>query len=280
MRTTLEKIEQFKNVDISAKRIDETNINSVFHFHPEMELTYIESSFGRRVVGDCSSIYKPGDLVLLGSNLPHCWINSTNAENQSAKCRAIVIHFGPSLFKIAGLQDIFQVLENSNRGLQLNGNLLSEVESIIKKMPDFTSIDLFKALLDILHLISKSSELQPLATENFRRYSHNAKNEILHRIHQYIAQNLTDDLSVSDAAAISNMSLSAFCHFFKRTTSLSFSEYVNEQRIGYASRLLTESNLNISQICYESGFKTLSYFNRRFKEIKGVPPNEFRSTGN
>ena len=83
-------------------------------------------------------------------------------------------------------------------------------------------------------------------------------------------------MKISEVAAIVSLSESAFSHYFKKRTFKSFSQFVNELRVGYASRLLIETDKTISEAAFESGFNNISHFNRLFKEITTKGPFEYR----
>ena len=97
-------------------------------------------------------------------------------------------------------------------------------------------------------------------------------------IFDFVINNYEESISLEKAAEIANLSTTAFCRFFKERTRKSFMEFVNEVRVGEACKLLAKNDYNVSQICYEVGFNNISNFNRKFKEITNITPNEYRKT--
>ncbi|MGK2864659.1 MAG: helix-turn-helix domain-containing protein [Chitinophagaceae bacterium] len=75
---------------------------------------------------------------------------------------------------------------------------------------------------------------------------------------------------------MANMSVSAFCRYFKRNTKKTYIEFVNEIRIGHACQSLLHTDITITQICYESGFNTIANFNKQFLKVKGIKPSAYK----
>lgn len=92
----------------------------------------------------------------------------------------------------------------------------------------------------------------------------------------HIAVHFAEDISVSDAAAMCNVSYSYFSRIFKQVTKHSFSEYLNYVRISKAEQLLASTSLNITEIAMQTGFSTSSYFIQQFKLQKKISPKQFR----
>src|SRR5690606_2630180 len=91
----------------------------------------------------------------------------------------------------------------------------------------------------------------------------------------YVMKNFSRDISIDEVASTINMIPTSFCRFFKERTNKQFIKFLNEIRTGYACRLLLEDKLSIAQIAFESGFGTVSNFNKQFKKVKGTTPSLF-----
>jgi len=256
-----------------------------WHYHPEMELTLIIKSFGQRQVGDSIENFGPGDLVLVGSNLPHVWKNDEVflQKNSRMKAQAIVVKFlpdfaGKNFFNCLEMNRIRHLIEDLTPfGVKLTGELRNRVEQFMLELPGMDETERFIRLLDILDMISKSDEFRLLASLSYR----NEKTENTHRVNvvlDYIMEHYQEELKLEMVAAQINMNKNAFCRFFRKGTRKSLFNVIQEVRIGKASQHLLETDMNVLQICYACGFGNISGFNKTFKKITGTTPLLYRKT--
>lgn len=253
------------------------------HYHHEYELTLILKGFGQRQVGDNIENFGAGDLVLIGSELPHVWKSDDVFNSQKApyKVQAVVIKFlqdfpGTAFFHRPEMGMVRGLLDDiSLSGIKLEGNLKQQIENIMIRLPHMNDADRFINLLNILNTISQSKEYRILASHTYR----NEKVENIHRINivlDYIMEHYDEELSLERIASTISMNKNAFCRFFKKGTLKNLFTVINEVRIRKACQHLIETDLNILQICFECGFNNLSNFNRVFKKITGTSPLQFR----
>lgn len=253
------------------------------HYHPELELTLIVKSFGQRKVGDNIENFREGDLVLVGGNLPHVWKNDYIFFDEKAhkKAQAICVKFLPDFAgkeflnrpEMLAIKTLLE--EKAPLGVKLAGTLREKVKDIMLKLPDMDESERFIQLLQILNLIAKSNEYNLLASLGYRNES--VKNT--HRINivlDYIVQHYQEDLNLDKIAGLINMNKNAFCRFFKKGTRKSLFQVINEVRIGKAKQLLTETDMNVLQICFACGFNNISNFNKAFKKSMNVSPLIYR----
>lgn len=256
-----------------------------WHYHPELELTYILKSFGQRQVGNSIENFGPGDLVLLGSNLPHVWKNDETFFHGKApqKAQAIVVKFlpdfaGNDFLNRPEMNEIRYLIEEiAPLGVKLQGKICQKLGKIMQKMPEMGDTERFLGLLHILHVISKSTEYTALSTLSYR----NEKTINTHRINvilDYIMENYGHELKLESVAAKINMNKHAFCRFFKKGTSKSLFQLIQEVRIGKACQQLLETEMNVLQICYACGFGNISGFNKTFKKVTGTTPLFYRKS--
>jgi len=247
------------------------------HYHPEYELNLVFNSSGRRIVGDSINNYANIDLVLIGPNTYHAW----KADEASTSSHVITIQFAENLFSMNLLNKklmspIKNMFENSYRGIEFSEETKAIIKEKILKLSlthGFDSIlDFFSILYDLA--ISRNQKL--LASSSFKSNFIQPQNSRIKKVIKYLQNHYSDDISLTEVASSINMSDSAFSHFFKKRTNHSFSDYLIDIRIGHASRMLLETNDNISEICYKCGFNNLSNFNRLFKKKRGCTPREFR----
>jgi len=279
-------IEVPKKAEVSFQVLDYSKpyFHNPIHYHSALELTLITSGEGTRFVGDSIESFFEGDLVLLGSNLPHQWKNNMQHHEIKAKSdsKAIVIHFqedcfGREFFLKNEAQKILTLLQNAKRGLKITGETKLK---IVKKMHTMLKEKGFQrtlTLLQMLDIISNSIDLIPLASYTYRILNKNSEIEKLDDIYEYVLNNITSKITLSDISSKFHMSRTGFCRYFKRHTQKTFSKFVLEARISMACQMLHDTKLNMSQIAYESGFNQLSFFSREFKNIKGITPLKYRN---
>jgi AraC-like DNA-binding protein len=245
-----------------------------WHYHPEYELTYILRGQGYRLVGNSQEPFQSGDLVLLGSNLPHTWWGKSEDGSLS---EAIVFQFSSEFvepfLRLNESLGIKKLLELSAKGIRF--------ESELPLTDKLLSLSQAKGLDSILSLLSILQDLTKLPTftlcPNYYQHVVSKKFETrINKVCNYIQNNFSEPLSLKEVADLVYMTQSNFCKFFKKATSITFSDYLNDLRINEACHLLIYSEENISKIAQDCGFESLSYFNRVFLKKKQLKPSEFR----
>lgn len=247
-----------------------------WHYHPELELTWIREGCGRRLVGDHAGTYERGDLVLLGSNLPHTWASASGVTEN----RALVTQFHPQAFpeellrlpEFAGINDL---LERAARGLVFR-RIGQVVKKELKRLPEEEGLAGWLALLGILKLLQKEGKPVELASEGYRHHRSQRLHTRLERVTAYIEQHCGEALPLGKGAELCGLTPSAFSRFFRQMTGQTFVAYRNGCRVREATRKLVETDAVVTQIAFECGFENLANFNRRFKEIEGVTPGRYR----
>jgi AraC-like DNA-binding protein len=254
----------------------------MWHYHPEIELKFIKRGSGARFVGDSIESYGDDDLVLLGSNLPHHWASDLYRGKKYDHQHVLVVQFLPDVFgdrflARPELSSVAELLQRSKRGLQFTGATQRASAALLTQMLDESPFERLLTLLRCLQLLASSSEVIPLASEGYApAFKHHIRTRI-YRVCQYISENVSDPaLSQSQIADFARMTPAAFCRFFKAATQRTVTEYTNELRIAFASRLLVESDASILQISLASGFATTSNFHRQFRHFKKLSPREYR----
>lgn len=253
----------------------------VWHYHPELELVYIKKSTGTRFLGDSIQKFQEGDLVLIGENLPHMWQNDEIyfTENSGLSAEALVIHFnkdfaGKDFLNLPELSAIKELFETAKRGILFRENI-KPIAGMLENMLQANDFDRMIQLLQLLKFLTLNSNLHVLSSPGFVDSFKREENRRLDKIYEYIINHFREEITLETAADLANMNTSSFCRYFKKTTSKTFSQYLNEVRVGFACRLLMEKKFNISETCYECGFKNISNFNRQFRNIAGMSPSEY-----
>lgn len=269
--------------DIATKKGNESflaySVNVPFfefkwHYHPEYELTLITKGTGKRLVGDSYESFEAGDLVLLGPDLPHTW--SSEAVNKQ-QVSAIVIQFSQefidSFLQLNEFSNVSGLLAASSRGLFFQKALT--MYRSLEVLPELSGIEKVASLLTILQNLTTQKCIR-LSSEYFNPVKGEETENRINKVCQYVQKNASKNITLGQVAGLIHLSRSAFSKFFKRATGKTFSDYVNDIRIGNACRVLTESDKAISDIAHETGFESLTYFNRVFLKKKGSTPRKFR----
>jgi AraC-like DNA-binding protein len=255
-----------------------------FHFHPEIELVHIIKGTGMQFVGNHLHSFKPDDMVLVGSNLPHLW--KCDAEyfttQKSLKAESFVIHFLPNMFgetffKIPENKQIDTLLEQAKYGLIVTGKTKIKIASFIKQLIKSANAEKIIVLLQILQTLATSKELVQLNTGLVSTSQTSKETERMNAVLQFLFNNFTETIKLNEIASVANMSTNAFCRYFKSNTKHSFSSFLLELRINHACKLLTETDKPVADICFESGFNNLSNFNRYFKQLTQHSPLQYRN---
>lgn len=256
-----------------------------WHFHPEYELVLVLRSTGRRMVGDHIGYFNEGDLVFMGAGIPHVWINDQEFFNGQVDydADAIVIHFmdhflGEKFLNIPEMENFKNILRLSSRGMTLYGETREKITALMKNMIMMSGLKRLSALFDIFDLLANSTEYDLLASPGFTQKIELKSTDRFGKVTEYIMRNFDKDITLPEAASIANMAVTTFCNFFRDHFRVTFVEYVNAIRVGYACKLLGDEDRNIVEIAYESGFKNLANFNRQFKRLKNMTPSEYRRT--
>lgn len=252
-----------------------------WHFHPEAELTLILESSGRRFVGDHIGTFEPGDLVLLGPNLPHMWRNETLLLPRRQRARSIYMHFWSAWLdgtkeSLYELHDIRDLLGRASQGLSFTGPAREYAARELERLVGMSGLRRLLGFLELLQGLAESSGAEPLASAGFAPELDRFTCERIRRIHRHVYQNFSSAIAHQDLARLAGLSPAALSKFFRRTTGRTLTEFINEVRVGEAVRRLLDTTANVSEIAYASGFESLAHFNATFRRIKQVNPSRFR----
>ncbi len=254
--------------------------NDSVHSHKNFELNFITSGSGRRIVGDNISGFEKGDLVLLGPDLPHCW-EVMEGNNKKAFC--IVTHFSEDIvssdfFKMPELERVVDLLKQSRRGLRFKIDDDTKIRQILEKMTQVEGLEYYIHLLQVFNKLLKIQEREKLSNPLAQEGNFSRNLEKINKVYEYVFQHIQEGVKLEEASALLNMSPNSFCRFFKKKTDLTFMEYVKRVRVGIAAKLLAETDKQVTQICFESGYNNLANFNFYFKSIMGKTPSEYRKS--
>lgn len=247
-----------------------------WHFHPEIELVYVEAVSGIRHVGRHISSYIGSDLVLIGPNIPHLNFD----YGLETEYKQIVVQLRPDFLQtliaptaeFAGIRALF---EQAYKGLSFYGETREKVVRLLREVNMDQPFHALVQLLEVFHILSGSAEVEVLNEEDTSsKWLLNDKVR-MGTIYDYVHENYDSEPDVNVIAGKVHLSTAAFCRYFKRQTNMTFTDFVNQYRVSYAKNLLLQGK-SANEVCWEVGFESVSYFNRLFKRVVGETPAAFR----
>ena len=254
-----------------------------WHFHPELELTLVLKSTGTRFVGDNIGYFSAGDMVLLGSNLPHYWKNDSqfyHAKDKNAE--AIIIRFaenfmGQEQFTLSEMQELKELFVEAKRGLMIKGSTRKRVKKLMTQMLHQEGLTRLITFLQILNIISQSEEIDFLTSEGFNCHLNPRHENRMNTVYNFLTSRFREKISLYGIAEQAAMNPSAFSRYFKQCTGKSVTEFIQELRLGHACKMLIQTNKNVSEIIYESGFQSQTHFNKLFFKTNRLTPAAYRA---
>ena len=270
-----------KNIQI--KKVDQFFLNTPFQFHKYCELVWIKESFGKRVVGDKVDNFEEGDLVLMGPDLPHIWLNDPifHLKKKGLRAKAVVVYFPHDfILNLSDEPEVIQptanLLKKARRGLFFYGNTHKEVIRLLSKVEETDGFKKILTFLQVIEVLSRSKDYNYLSSISYENLNDQRDTTRINTVYQFLMQNFHRDIKLQELAGLSNMTPNAFCRFFKSRTQKSFTRFLNELRIGHACKLLQDESYSVADVCYESGFNNPANFNKFFKSITKKTPSEYR----
>ncbi|MEL6919227.1 MAG: AraC family transcriptional regulator [Bacteroidota bacterium] len=249
-----------------------------WHYHPEIELVYVNGGSGKRQIGSHVSYYTNGDLILIGSNLPHCGFTDKLTGNESETVVQMKQDFlGNDFFNIPEMKKIQNLFEIAKGGIAFYGKTKRKIGEKIEVLEYQSDFQRLLSILNILNELGNSKEFKVLNAEGFSLEAEVKDNDRINIVFNYVKSNFTEEISLEKMADMVSMTVPSFCRYFKKITNKTFTKFVNEYRLVHASKLLAEKPISITEVCFESGFNNFSHFNKSFKAFTGQNPSEYRN---
>ncbi len=283
-----------KKTAIQKTRIPESNIffvrelhdkhfDTTWHAHVEYQLFLVVEGTGTKFIGNTVKPFDNGDLTFLGPNIPHLWrSDECYFESHTEKnSRGLVIYFNDAaLGQLINKEEFAQLktlLEKVRRGMELYGKTAQKTAKLMHELVHLHGIESIIQLFKVFDLLAKSKEYRLLHNDTVYYQLKDVETNRINTVYNYAARRFRHRVTLEEVSALLNMTPTSFSRYFTTKTSKSFSYFLTELRIRNACKLLsTEEAKNIAQICYESGFNTLSNFNKQFKTFIGMTPTEYR----
>ena len=283
MRPQLLKVTKEIRHSFSVRQDLVPYINNRWHYHQEVELIHFQKGEGTQFIGDSIKQFKAGDVVLVGSGLPHYWrFNDTFFdENEAATADVRVCHFNETFWGEQFLQlpeniKIRNVLEAAKRGLQITGKTRTVVAEFLDVLLHTEGPHRILLLTQALTAIAECPNLQPLSSIGFKHELPDNENDRINAIYDFSLKNFKRPIQLDEIASVANISPNSFRRYFKSKTRKTFSQFLIEVRVGYACKLLIENKMSIKQLCFESGFNNFTSFHKYFKLITGKSPLNYQ----
>ncbi len=279
-KAELESIQPSFGSSFLVRQFDEKTQNKTptWHFHPELELVFVSNGSGRRHIGHHLSYFKDGDLLLIGSNLPHFGFTDRLTGNASETIVQMRPDFlGDSFFQIPEMMSVHKLFEKARLGIAFHGQTKDGLGKRLSQLEKLDTYDRLVSLLNILHDLSVSREYTLLNGEGIAMEVSPQDNDRMNTIFDYVRKNFQQSIALEEVADLAHMTVPSFCRFFKKKSGKNFTRFVNEYRLVHASKLLSEETTSISEVCLESGFNNFSHFNKAFKTFTGKSPSSYRS---
>lgn len=266
-----------------VKELIAPSFDTNWHFHPEYQLFLVVEGRGTRFVGDTMTPFREHDLVFTGPNLPHLWRNDQQYfdKSQNLKTHGIVVYFsadfiGEGLLEKEEFEGLKHLLQRSVRGLEVNEDTNRMIRPMMKRLLTLKGLESIIHLLKILQLMVVSKDCHPIVQAGYTNLNKASEEDRMSLVYDYVMEHFKEEIRLEDVATLTNMTVSSFSRYFKSRMNKSFSDFLSDVRISHACKLLHEETINISEVCYESGFNTLSNFNRQFKDRIGVSPMVYK----
>lgn len=278
-KPTLEKITPNFGSSLLVKKHEEflkTNV-PFWHFHPEIELVYVNKGKGKRHIGNHLSYFNNSQLVLIGSNLPHIgYIDRLTTNGSETLIQFLPDFLGKDFFKIPEMAAIDALFERAKKGIRFNIEIKQRIGAKIEKLVELEGATRITSFIEILNDLATTDDYTLLNANGYAFESTHQDSDKIEMVYKHINKNFKEHISLDEIAELVSMTVPAFCRYFKKTTGKTFTKLVNEYRVVHATKLLAESNMSITDVSFECGFNNFSHFNKLFKEFTGKSASIYR----
>lgn len=284
MKPHFHKIPSTPQSSFSIRHDIKPDFGGIWHYHPELELHYIVKGEGLRFIGDNIGNFSPGEMVLLGENLPHTWRckDEYYQNDPDLHIEAMVIQFLPDclgkyLLNLPEAYLIPKLFEKAKSGMVINGKTKDKLAGLMKSSIEATNLDRIIILLTILKTLAETDEYSTVVTGKNTFYQSNESETLrINKICTYTMTNYKNDITLEEIASLSNLSITSFCRYFKLMTKKTYYDFLIEIRVSHACRFLIENKLPTEMICFDCGFNNVSNFYRHFRKVTGMTPLDYK----
>ena len=253
-----------------------------FHSHPELELVFILEGYGKRIIGNKVTHYESGDMVFIGSDVPHLWLSDPvfYEQDSTRRSRVIVMYINPKIFEpmlafVNEFEGVKEMFQQASKGINIFGETRDVIAEKLIALSSKTGFEKANGLLQIMHLISISSDRNFIDNKEFDAPTGQYSDRLIDVI-KFIKDHLHEPISLKQVAEVACMTIPSFCRFFKNRIKMRFSQYLVDVRMTHACKLLIELDKPISEIAYMCGYNSNSHFCKVFKDHAGQSPYQYK----
>ena len=246
-----------------------------WHYHGEMELTVFAAGEGTRFVGDHIGQFAAGDVVLLGSKLPHYWHTQGSSAGLSVQWS---FPFGHAFWSFPETSACNRLFHRAGRGIQFTGPTAESIHDGLQQLVVSNGTLRLGGLLRLLGLMvdAPDSNLHDLSTRSFALADSAIHQDVMADVMRHLMVNFRDEVRLDEVLRIARMSKPTFARQFKNHSGKTFSDFITQIRLQAACRELVETDRSVLEIALNCGCSHISFFNRIFRRILRRNPTDYR----
>jgi AraC-like DNA-binding protein len=283
MKTAIHKHSIPDSQIFTVKYLEDHYFDPVWHSHSEYQLFVPLEGTGTRFIGDSIKNFTPNELILIGSNLPHLWRSDETYFEKSAplKVSGIVIYLqesflGEHLMAKDEMVQLRNFFKKSSRGLEFHGKVRITVIEMMKELLMLSGLPAFIHLLKILNALANTKEYSFISHNEYNDPFKKDEADRMSSVYEYILKNYRKKIHLNELADLVCMTPTSFSRYFAAANNKGFSKFITELRVKHACKLLTETDLSVAAIAERTGFKTLSNFNKHFRDEMNKKPTDYK----
>ncbi|GGG27994.1 AraC family transcriptional regulator [Pontibacter amylolyticus] len=253
------------------------------HQHPEIQLSCILEGEGKLIVGDYIGRFGPGDIFLLGQNVPHVFRSDDlyYQPGETSQSHSIILFFdlrafGEAFWAAEEMQEVKEFFEQMNGCYRVNLTAPDSFREQVRQLQHKQNLEKVVSALQLVNVLMHQATLQRLNLADQMHNLSEREGKRMEQVLEFLVEESHRTLTLEEVASVANMSREAFCRFFKERTRKTLVTFLNELRLSNACQALLHSDQTIASIAFTCGFANLSHFNRVFVKTIGITPREFR----
>lgn len=251
--------------------------NAYWHFHPELELIYVNKGQGKTHIGNHLSYFNNSQLILIGANLPHTgFTDRLTAAGTETTIQFKADFLGEDFLEVPEMANVLALFERAKKGIRFKVDTKQIIGPKINNLQEYAGLERLLKFLEILNFLANTDDYMLLNANGFAFEADAQDSAKIATVFKYVNANFQSHISLDDIADKVSMTVPAFCRYFKKATGKTFTQVVNEYRVVHATKLLSESQMSIADICFECGFNNFSHFNKQFNDITGKSASSYR----